>query len=89
MRRHKRYRKSLAGARADASLGGVYRKCTRYCVTPVYKMHPLFCPRALALLYLLLKIPSCKFFGDGTGQSMKTHARVDFPHIRQANTQEV
>jgi hypothetical protein len=32
---------------------------------------------------------SCKFFGDGTGQSMKTHARVDFPRIRQANTPEV
>jgi peptidoglycan/xylan/chitin deacetylase (PgdA/CDA1 family) len=35
------------------------------------------------------KISSCKFFGDGTGQSLKTHARVDFPRIRQANTQEV
>src|SRR4051794_31009700 len=35
------------------------------------------------------KIASCKFFGDGTGQSMKTHARVDFPRVKQTNTQEV
>src|SRR6266481_8297807 len=30
-----------------------------------------------------------KFFGDGTGQSINTHARVDFPRVKQANTQEV
>src|SRR3989442_6605725 len=35
------------------------------------------------------RISSCKFFGDGTGQSMKMHARVDFAHVRQADTQEV
>jgi hypothetical protein len=34
------------------------------------------------------KFPSCKFFGDETGQIMKTHARVDFSHVRQADTQE-
>jgi enoyl-CoA hydratase/carnithine racemase len=32
---------------------------------------------------------SCKFFGDRTGQSMKTYARVGFPRVRQAHTQEV
>src|SRR5262249_18620437 len=35
------------------------------------------------------KIASCKFFGDGTGQNMTMHARVDFAHVRQADTQEV
>src|SRR5712692_8409812 len=35
------------------------------------------------------KIPSCKKFGDGTGQIVRTHARVDFSHVRQADTQEV
>jgi hypothetical protein len=28
----------------------------------------------------------CKFFGEGTGHIMKPHARVDFSHVRQADT---
>src|SRR5262245_37191742 len=31
---------------------------------------------------------SCKFFADGTGQIMKPHDRVDFSHVRQADTRE-
>jgi hypothetical protein len=34
-------------------------------------------------------LSSCKFFGDETRQIMKTHARVDFSPVRQADTQEV
>src|SRR2546427_7243481 len=46
-------------------------------------------PEPYLLRSLIRNYTSCKFFGDGTGQSMKMHARVDFLRVRQANTQEV
>ncbi len=49
----------------------------------------LACREDTARVGSIQDFSSCKFFGNGTGQIMKPHARVDFSHVRQADTREV